>query len=78
MRRLHETIVVHQSARGEPLAFTTRSGQHRVERIVDQWQESGRWWDGEPRKQFWRVDAGGMFDLSCDEHQRWRLELAWD
>ncbi|MBI5832152.1 MAG: nucleotidyltransferase [Armatimonadetes bacterium] len=78
MRRLHETIEVRSNTRGEPIAFTTRGGVHRVEHVVDHWFESGRWWDGEPRKAFWRVDAGGLFDLSCDEQRQWRLELAWD
>jgi hypothetical protein len=78
MRRLSHPITVRLDSAGAPRAMRLNGVWRPVEQIVDQWVETGCWWDGEPTRCFWRVAADGLFDLSVDPQGQWRLELAWD
>ncbi|HAZ63791.1 MAG TPA: hypothetical protein DCZ72_09320 [Armatimonadetes bacterium] len=78
MRRLRQTIKVVADADGRPLQFTTRYDTYRVTQILETWREGSAWWAGEVPRWFFRVEAGGTFDLSHGDDGDWRLEVAWD
>ncbi len=78
MRRLGQPIEVRAKPTGEPRALLLGGAERPVQQILDRWVESGRWWDGEDRRRYFRVEAGGLFDLSCDEWGCWRVEGVWD
>lgn len=78
MRRLGHPLEVRCTPAGDPAAMRLGGCFRPVALVLDRWVECGRWWDGEERRRFWRVDAGGLFDLSCDELGCWRVEAVWD
>ncbi len=78
MRRLSQPITVHTNAAGGPRVIELSGAQRPIVRVLDRWLETGRWWEGEAPRRFWRVEAGGLFDLSCDEQGQWRVEAVWD
>lgn len=78
MRRIGQPVDVIPSADGRPKAIVLSGVQRPVSRILDTWVEAGRWWEGEEPRRFYRVDAGGIFDLSYDSLHQWRVEVIWD
>ncbi|MCC7492791.1 MAG: hypothetical protein IT204_10605 [Fimbriimonadaceae bacterium] len=77
-RRWEQAAAVATTVQGLPARLAWGPGEHAVEGVLDRWQETGRWWDGEPRREFFRVEAAGRFDLSRDEAGAWRVEAGWD
>ena len=63
----------------QPHSFTWRGGRYQVRSVIDQWQETGRWWDQEAEAAIWRVQLtdGGMMELA-QVGQVWRLLVVWD
>lgn len=49
--------------------FTWRGRFLQVHGAIDAWKDTGRWWEGEPEKWFWRLRAAdregleGVYDL---------------
>jgi len=78
MRRLNHPINVRTDATGRPVALELGGQNRPVQQVLDRWREAGRWWEGDLPRCFYRVDAGGLFDLSCDELGQWRIETMWD
>lgn len=78
MRRVEQPLEVAPDDQGRPERVTIGGRERRVEAIHDAWVERGRWWEGEPARKFWRIDADGRFDVSCDSEGNWRLEASWD
>lgn len=78
MRRLGLEAAVQLNREGLPATFSVNDHPRRVLQVLEQWTETGKWWDGEGPRAFVRVEAGGLFDLSRDENGAWRVEVAWD
>jgi len=81
MTRLIEcSIQVVSGPGGAPRAFTWQNRRRRVADILDTWLDTGRWWEGEPEKQFFRVEAhgGGLFELYRGADGRWCLYRVYD
>ena len=54
-------------AKGNPLRFFWQGRWHQVRVIFDSWREVGAWWEGEPEKTFYRVEAdSGLYELYSD------------
>lgn len=60
---------------GKPVAFTWRLRTYCIVAYVDEWRDTGEWWQGESVKDFWRVRTagGGLFDLYCEPPDQWTL-----
>ncbi len=43
-----------------PVAVRVGGRWRAVVRVLDYWREAGRWWDGEPEREFMRIEAGGL------------------
>lgn len=43
---------------GLPFRFSIGGRHLQVEQILDHWRETGRWWEGEEEREFFRVEAG--------------------
>lgn len=63
----------------------TRFGWHRhwykVRNIIEQWSDTGRWWEGESEKIFYRLQTteDGVYELYHDLRQnQWRLYRVLD
>jgi hypothetical protein len=78
MRRLGRVVQVETDRRGAPQRLRWGNEWRRVEQVLDGWHELGRWWDGEQPRRFWRVEIGGVCDLSLDGERVWRVEVVWD
>lgn len=65
---------------GVPCRFRWAGQVHRVERVLDSWQDTGAWWAGEAEKTFWRVQVrgGGVFELWRDAGGQWAVYRIWD
>lgn len=63
-----------------PHRFRWAGSSHRVVAILDNWQDVGAWWEGEPEKSFWRVETegGGIFELWQDRTGQWAVYRVWD
>jgi hypothetical protein len=62
-----------------PLSFTFRGVEYRIAEIIDWWEETGAWWQGERTRRMFRVQTEkfGVFELEQDGDQ-WRLYRIWD
>lgn len=78
MRRMGHPLEVETATDGRPTTLCLGTVRREVQGVLDSWVEAGRWWEGEHPRRFYRVDAGGRFDLSCDPDGQWRVEIAWD
>lgn len=64
-----------QYSSGMPSAFYWRGRWRRIDRLLDAWRETGRWWMGEAECDLLRVEAGGVFLLSRQAGgAQWYLE----
>lgn len=63
-----------------PLRFRWAGRVYQVAAVLDTWQDTGAWWEGEPEKTFWRVEVagGGIFELWQDARGRWAVYRIWD
>ena len=79
-RLVRRPIQVDRREKGLPLGFQDGKVHHRVQMVLDQWIEVGEWWNGEGRKQVWRVwtNQGGLFDLECSKDEQWFIYRIWD
>jgi len=64
---------------GQPAAFLHRGRWHRVAEVLDRWRERGRWWEGEPPREVYRVvtTSGAVYELGR-EGDAWRLYAVLD
>ena len=53
-RRVDEPVVV-QLRDTRPVAFIWQGRRRIVREIVEEWQEAGRWWEGEGERRFVRL-----------------------
>ncbi len=62
-----------------PRWFIWRGRRLEVEAVMDEWLDTGRWWQGEAEKRFVRVVAKhgsvrGTYELYCDRATgKWHL-----
>ena len=73
-------VPVEVDERGYPRRFYWRRW-HRVCEILDDWRETGAWWDGEAERIVVRVltSEGGVFELERPVHeQAWWLYKVYD
>lgn len=72
---------------GVPRYFRWRGEVYRVTRVLERWRDVGRWWDGEPPKLFFRIEArrprvpcaGGLWEIYLDEAEgSWHLHRIYD
>jgi len=66
---------------GLPRSFRWRGRRYTVRAVLERWKETGRWWEGEASKFFFRVETtgGGLWELYFDTGTRtWRLYRVYD
>lgn len=64
-----------------PAAFIVwRNRRLKVLECLEEWYETGRWWDGENEKRFVRVlTEAGIYELGCDTATgRWQIYRVLD
>lgn len=68
------------SANGLPRFLWWRGRRHTVETVLERWRETGRWWEGEAPKLFFRVETtGGLWGIYFDTaRQTWHLYRIYD
>ena len=54
-----QPVQLHFDGR-RPVALQIKHTWRPIKRILDYWRETGRWWEGEPEREFLRVEAGGI------------------
>ncbi|CAB3393433.1 conserved protein of unknown function [Kyrpidia spormannii] len=79
LSRLIDRPVAVRVKKGLPDSFSFRGQSHQILEIIDQWEESGAWWKGEPSYRIYRVQTAdlGVFDLKRYKEE-WRLYRIWD
>ena len=75
-RLVDRPVPVGAAATGEPLSL---NGETVL--ILEAWRESGRWWLGEPERDFFRVQTrrGGLYEIARERGTgAWRLVRIFD
>jgi hypothetical protein len=79
MSKILNTPIQVKEGNGLPLRFFWNKRWISIESIDDVWPLTGRWWLGEPKKVFYRVNAGGnLFELLTDGSGKWRLYKVYE
>ncbi|RJX20100.1 MAG: hypothetical protein C4570_04365 [Ammonifex sp.] len=64
-----------------PGSFSWRGKTYTVRAILEAWKDTGRWWEGEPPKLFFRVETadGGLWEVYLDTaDESWHLYKVYD
>lgn len=80
-RVIDEPIAITTNANGLPSYFAWRNHRHHVSNVLEEWRDTGCWWDGEGEKAFYLLqDAdGGVYELYHDfSLKQWRLYRVLD
>lgn len=80
-RVLNKPIVTIVDVQGSPCRFSWKTQWHQVADVLEEWSDTGCWWDNEGEKQFFRlrVQSGGIYELYFDLHmQKWFLYRVLD
>lgn len=86
-RQINEPVTVTLTrdpvfAEMNPASFSWRRGRYRVARVLDVWNETGRWWEKEAEMTVWRVIChdGGTYELGKvhSEPPQWLLLVSHD
>ena len=66
--------------RGIPRYFRWHGEVYLVTRVLERWRDVGKWWDGEPPRLFFRVEAGrGLWEIYLDEAEGlWHIHRIYD
>lgn len=61
-------LLVSCNHRGEPRLIRNGSQSLAVEQILEQWRDTGCWWEGESEKAFYRLVCrdGSVREIFCD------------
>lgn len=66
---------------GLPKFFWWRGQQYTVRAVLERWKDTGRWWEGERPKFFFRLQTsgGGLWEVYFDPAERaWFLYKIYD
>jgi len=79
LRRGHR-VEVTVGAGGRPAAFRRQGRWVRIVEVLDEWEETGRWWLGEEPRAVHRVLAAGgaAYELHHQPSSGWQLHRAFD
>jgi cell division septal protein FtsQ len=64
-----------------PESFSWRGKTYTVRTVLETWKDTGRWWEGEPAKLFYRVETAdnGLWEIYLDTAaQSWHLYKVYD
>lgn len=79
MSKIIDQPILMVAERGVPKKFFWIKRWVIVEKVIDMWNEVGRWWEGETEKVFYRIMAreGIMYEVYSDKRQ-WNLYRVYD
>lgn len=79
MSKIIDTPVLLVTERERPRKFFWFKRWVNVAKIMDEWKETGRWWDGDQEKTFFRIlsPEGSIYELYGQE-RRWNLYKVYD
>lgn len=65
---------------GRPRAFRWQGRSIAVSEILEEWEEAGCWWQGEPVRRVFRVQtaSGAIYELHHQSPAGWRLYRSYD
>lgn len=68
MEKSFKNINVSCSSRGIPRVIQGSKGEITVEKVLESWNDTGCWWEGENEKIFYRLycRGGGILEIFCD------------
>ncbi len=75
MKLINKPVPV-KSSNGNPVLFSFRGSEFKVQDILDLWKDVGEWWNGEGEKAFYRVSlvGHGLAEVYYDEKEmKWYL-----
>jgi len=78
---VNQPVLVVTDKKAVPRRFFWYKRWFSVKDVLEQWKDTGRWWDGEREKVFFRlqVKEGGVYELFSDIAQnQWRLYKVYD
>lgn len=64
-----------------PGAFWWRGERYAVAAVLERWRDTGRWWEGEAPKLFFRLQTpeGGLWEIYLDTRDKtWYLYKVYD
>ena len=76
-----QPVLVVTDKKSIPSRFFWYKRWLNVLNILEQWKDTGRWWDGESEKIFYRlqVKEGGIYEIFSDiALNQWRLYKVYD
>lgn len=74
-KRLDEKVQVYADAQGRPRRLRRGRRQVQVRQMIDEWEESSCWWQGEKAIRVYRVltSEGSLWELHHLRNGDWRL-----
>jgi len=79
-KRLDQPVRMTAERAGRPARFLRGRRQIEVEEILDEWEEAGCWWQGEPARRVYlvRCAGGAIYELHHQPPGGWRLYRTYD
>ncbi|TDA66946.1 MAG: hypothetical protein D9V47_11540 [Clostridia bacterium] len=74
-------IQVNCNDGGPPGSFRWRGKKYAVAAVLERWRDTGRWWEGEAPKIFFRLQTpgGGLWEIYLDTGEAaWYLYKIYD
>ncbi len=78
---INQPVLVVTDGRRRPRRFFWIKNWIDVQDILDEWKDTGRWWDGEAEKTFYRLttNGGAVYELFADRRMnQWNLYRVLD
>ena len=79
-KRIDSPLKQVEETNGAPRAFRWRGRRVMVDEVLEEWEETGCWWRGEPALRVYRVQAAGgaIYELHHQPPGGWRLYRGFD
>lgn len=76
---VHAPIRVILDKNGPPARFFWKGRWFVVDSVDDMWPCTGKWWEGESQKLFFRIYAdGNLFEILTDCSGKWWLHKVYE
>lgn len=76
----NQPVAIHLNNQGLPIGFVWNGADYTITDVLEEWRDTGCWWDGEGEKAFYHLRTiSGEYELYQDLMQNtWHLYRIMD